>query len=620
MKNIFSRPAVAETASTATVERVEAHPGQVGTPVPVALSCLQVPIALGAGTERALVKVDRVVRFGSDLIVSGWTAGAVSPALEPAAELYRFERTDVADHLGESPDAEHGFALITRDMGESGVAFRAVADDETSHREVLAVDTLDISAASLVPELVTPLATLARRHPVLAPEWSLLVDRLPEAPTGAVLARGYLEAVLYVKHVDQIVAVGWVVGVDDLQLWLEDEQGGRYAFSGGHRLARPDVHAAFCTDFGADALNSGFIVRQIVDGPLRLLRLRMLGPAGPITLAEVAATPMEADPLKVSRWLFGIQTPEIELGERFVRVDGPLVEACQREAQAQWRDLPVIARDFGRLPGNPTVSIIVPLFGRAEFMESQMLGWAADPWIRAHAELVYVIDDPTLDASMRAIAEELHRLYRIPFRCIWGGINRGYSGANNLGAAHATGEYLLFLNSDVFPQQAGWLPRMIDVLECDPEVGVVGARLTFAEGGIQHAGMVFERLDEYDVWINKHPMLGFDPALDPATGPTAVPAVTGACLLVQRGDFDAIGGWDTGYVIGDFEDSDLCLKMRSRGRQIVYVPDVQLTHLERQSMSRLGEPGYRMRVTLWNGYRHQNRWRPLIEALAGEQQ
>jgi GT2 family glycosyltransferase len=106
--------------------------------------------------------------------------------------------------------------------------------------------------------------------------------------------------------------------------------------------------------------------------------------------------------------------------------------------------------------------------------------------------------------------------------------------------------------------------------------------------------------------------MGFDPTLDPAKELTVVPAVTGACMLVRRCDFDAVGGWDTGYLIGDFEDSDLCLKLRSSGLASAYLPTVQLTHLERQSMRALGSGEYRMRVTLWNALRHQQRWGELI--------
>jgi GT2 family glycosyltransferase len=127
--------------------------------------------------------------------------------------------------------------------------------------------------------------------------------------------------------------------------------------------------------------------------------------------------------------------------------------------------------------------------------------------------------------------------------------------------------------------------------------------------------MEFQRREELGVWINHHPFMGLDPALDPQKSLAIVPAVTGACLAIRRTDFDAIGGWDTGYLIGDFEDSDMCLKLRSVGKSIAYLPTVQLTHLERQSFRLLGQGEFRTKVVVYNAFRHQSRWGDVIESL-----
>jgi GT2 family glycosyltransferase len=102
--------------------------------------------------------------------------------------------------------------------------------------------------------------------------------------------------------------------------------------------------------------------------------------------------------------------------------------------------------------------------------------------------------------------------------------------------------------------------------------------------------------------------MGLAPSLDPHNHTTTVPAVTGACLVIERDTFDAAGAWDTGYLIGDFEDSDLCLKLRANGLRVAYVPRVQLTHLERQSFKLLGQDDFRQKVVVYNAVRHQSRW------------
>ena len=94
-------------------------------------------------------------------------------------------------------------------------------------------------------------------------------------------------------------------------------------------------------------------------------------------------------------------------------------------------------------------------------------------------------------------------------------------------------------------------------------------------------------------------------------------AITGACLAMRRVDFDRVGGWDTSYLIGYFEDSDLCLKLQAAGLDVAYLPTVQLTHLERQSFKLLGPDEFRTRVVIYNAVRHQTRWGAFIEQ--GEQ-
>jgi GT2 family glycosyltransferase len=69
----------------------------------------------------------------------------------------------------------------------------------------------------------------------------------------------------------------------------------------------------------------------------------------------------------------------------------------------------------------------------------------------------------------------------------------------------------------------------------------------------------------------------------------------------------AIGGFDEDYVIGDFEDSDLCLKIHQAGRLCAVDQDVRLYHLERKSQATSGNR-WRQNMTLYNAWRHQRRW------------
>jgi GT2 family glycosyltransferase len=100
----------------------------------------------------------------------------------------------------------------------------------------------------------------------------------------------------------------------------------------------------------------------------------------------------------------------------------------------------------------------------------------------------------------------------------------------------------------------------------------------------------------------------------PANVERPVPGVTGACIVMPRELFDELGGFDESYVIGDYEDSDLCLKIRRAGFGIVYAPGVELYHLERQSISRSVDYT-RGAASQHNAWLQTRRWDAQIEAL-----
>jgi GT2 family glycosyltransferase len=93
-----------------------------------------------------------------------------------------------------------------------------------------------------------------------------------------------------------------------------------------------------------------------------------------------------------------------------------------------------------------------------------------------------------------------------------------------------------------------------------------------------------------------------------------VPAATGAALAVRRGAFEQAGGFCTDYIVGDFEDSDLCLRLRAAGGEIAYEPAAELFHFERQSIA-LHEGHARTLAGTVNRRLHHRRWDGAIAAL-----
>jgi len=152
-----------------------------------------------------------------------------------------------------------------------------------------------------------------------------------------------------------------------------------------------------------------------------------------------------------------------------------------------------------------------------------------------------------------------------------------YSAVNNFGAQHASGEIFLFLNNDTEMIAPDWLDEMVMWSEREA-VGIVGAKLLYPDGSIQHAGViigltgfaghVFAGQPEYE-WT----IFGL------AEWYRNYNAVTAACMMITRQVFEQIGGFDETFILCG-SDVEICLRTARSGRRIVYNPFARLRHLE----------------------------------------
>jgi O-antigen biosynthesis protein len=288
---------------------------------------------------------------------------------------------------------------------------------------------------------------------------------------------------------------------------------------------------------------------------------------------------------------------------------GPLVQTTWAARHRPARK--PLLRTYGAAPVDPLVSIIVPLYGRHDFAEYQMALFADDPEFQ-RVELIYVVDEPAIFAEFSGVCVDLHEIYQVPFRVAFSGANLGFAGANNFGAEAARAPHLLLLNSDVLPKRPGWLGDLLHIYRSLPSPGLVGAKLLYEDGSVQHAGMAFRRHSAWgDLWINDHPFKGQSPL--GLTGVRQVDAVTAACVVIEASLYRELGGFSEDYIVGDFEDSDLCLRASLAGRRSYVALDVELYHLERQSQNRMGDATWRTNLTLYNCWLHHSRWSDLIE-------
>ncbi|MFT6075582.1 MAG: GT2 family glycosyltransferase [Yoonia sp.] len=413
---------------------------------------------------------------------------------------------------------------------------------------------------------------------------------------------------------------GWTLGIGsgkrEIQLTLNDVEKGEILET-AFRFPRQDLAGAFHGKFKDQAEHAGFVV--FIDASethfsQNTIVLTSLYDGQFVQAHNPVATVLQPNQAAAIELL---KFPFVNLKGMTDYIGKHLAPAISQLSVTRSDD--ILAEDihYGSAPETPRLSIIVPLYGRFDFMETQLALFADDPQFMTDIELIYVVDDPRLERGIRISAVLYEQLFGVPFKVLYYDKNLGYAGANNVGVRAARAEHILLLNSDVFPAAPGWCDQMLDRFASLPDCGALGTRLLFADGSLQHDGMIHVQASFLDdLYICDHPGKG-GPAMpvDPETSTVEVAATTGACFLMKRSDYEAIGGFDEGFLIGDFEDSDLCLALTERGAKIYVARDIVLYHLERQSQSIVSDSGdWKHQLTIYNCWRHQNKWIHLLNA------
>lgn len=246
-------------------------------------------------------------------------------------------------------------------------------------------------------------------------------------------------------------------------------------------------------------------------------------------------------------------------GRRDVRV------SCEdRRLRIEWRASPEM------------VSIIVPTKDQAQML-SVCLRTIFERTTYRPFEVILVDT-----GSVEPATERLYATYRDRpgFSLVRQTGSFNFSRACNAGARAARGSRLLFLNNDTEIVHDDWLDRMAQWLE-DRGVGAVGARLLYPDSTLQHAGVVVGMAGlAGHLFHQQH--LGVSGAFGGEDWYRDLSAVTAACLLTPRAAFEDAGGFDETLELV-YGDTDYCLRLRERGLRIVYSPDAELVHHEKQS-------------------------------------
>lgn len=239
----------------------------------------------------------------------------------------------------------------------------------------------------------------------------------------------------------------------------------------------------------------------------------------------------------------------------------------------------------------PILSVIIPVYGQWAFTRDCLTSLAQHP---ASVPMeVLVVDNGSTDATPQELPALGQALLGSAFRALRSEENLGFARGCNLGARHARGRFLFFLNNDTLALP-GWAEPLVARLE--DAGGIVGSRLLYPGAErVQHAGVAFTPGPKVC-----HAFEHF-PAAHPAVQrPRPVQAVTGAALALPRQLFEALGGFDEGFRNG-LEDVDLCLRAGLAGQPVICEPASTLIHFTSQT------PG-RFDAETANAQRFATRW------------
>lgn len=239
-----------------------------------------------------------------------------------------------------------------------------------------------------------------------------------------------------------------------------------------------------------------------------------------------------------------------------------------KNLEAYFDRLVLVFPSFGAGLETPAirVSIVIPVYNdyrMTMYCLQQLLGNTSN----VHYEVI-IGDDRSTDLTT-TITDRVSNI-----TVVKADENRGFLENCNAAAAVAQGEYILFLNNDT-GVCANWLAPLVNILDKDPAVGIVGPKLLFADGKLQEAGGIV--WDDASAW-NFGRM--DDPSKPEYNYVREVDYISGACMLVRGELWRQLGGFDQRYIPAYYEDTDIAFEARAAGYSVVYQPLSQVFHFE----------------------------------------
>ena len=576
------------------------------------------PHAIRVGNAIGQLKVDVMHRTGNLLLVGGWCTAAVQIGLTSkgrsiGSSRFPMTREDVARHFSLSPGLGLGFLLVAEsgedELRDLQLTWSADGTIGSSGPLVFDASAPAVAAQSWLHQGLQAATGQVRRY---SAAWKDLVKLLPAVEQALDAAKGHIEGAAACMQMGDAVVFGWALHDGSVPMWLESEKGLVIPLDDTFRYLRPDLATpAFTVTFGSSAQTAGFVVHVRGAVPGETVYLKALTDRGVGTVHGITCAHLPAEPTAAACWLFGVGAamPVSLLPKRIARVDSGFLEPRIQQRDRAWSTLCPTARQYGEVREYPRVSVVVSIAGRLDLFEHHLIEFGRDPWLVEHAQIICAVDDPALAASIDSEAVRLFDLYQIPFLCVAGCAGGGPAMAANIGARHAVAPLMCFVRGDVIPQHAGWLEALCEVITGDEQLGAVAPRLVSVEGSIHHAGLTAAARHSIPDFKIERRLFGLDPSLDRSPAVQRVPAVSPACVVTRKADFERVGGFCTAGVLQQNDELDLSMGLAAHGLDSAYVSTVQLTCLDLHG-AHPADPARRfeLQADAYNALRRAARW------------
>ncbi|MFD1952439.1 glycosyltransferase [Sphingomonas arantia] len=537
--------------------------------------------------------------------IAYWTAPCDDRLVSRVQNFYATDRVWVTDPIGAArldrrdgaavaaiPDPQ---ALVADDAADFALltALRATLVDPTTDRRVHRPmpklrGGVRLDASTTIHDSIRLVLLAADGAPLDAAVPDPTDDRwVLFAPAGTCIAPDFAD-----------IAVAHIAARPDASLFYADDIAVETEFAVDHIRLKPEFDRTLLA------------AQDYVGAPL-LVRASALAQLGGLSVglrtAAIADLLFRADAAGYAI----ARIPHVLLGHR-----GPRVRAVQADHVAMLRAQPGFG-GFDIVPGSgsvavrrrfaagaePVVTLLIPtmranvLRGDMTLIEQLLIGIAQTDW--PMDRLTVIVGDDGEGVPDWAERRWPFALTRIATARAPGEPFNYAAKMNRLWRAAET-EQIVLMNDDLVPTGPGWL-RALLTFAVDPSVGGVGARLLFTDGSIQHAGMGPVGPGATHLWVHRRHVTGAYQGWADVQREWSM--VTGAVFATRRSVMERASGFDERFSL-EYNDTDLCLRLRTLGYRIVHTPLAELLHAEKASRGQGLPPGdetaaFRSRWRAW---------------------